>query len=174
MVDGKRMSDDLKFETCPRCGEVFADYSWYILGRKRTEHYSVCTGETGTTTQRDLYGNNPKPTYPNGGDKMGFKEIGSAKDTWGGTGTKIGSIVTGKLVEVSENANSTDGSIVDYILDSGKEGRIRVWGSAILCRRLGTDIEKHQYLGKRISITYKGKVKAKHGMAHDYKVEVEE
>lgn len=102
---------------------------------------------------------------------MPFKEIGQAKDTWGGGSLKKGDQITGKLVEVAENSNNEE--MADYILET-KEGRVRVWGSAILCKRLGTDMQKHPYLGKKIRLTYQGKIKAKRGQAHDYKVEVED
>lgn len=104
------------------------------------------------------------------GDKMPFKEIGSANDTWGGSNLNKGAMITGKLVEVAENSNNEE--MADYILET-KNGRIRVWGSSILCKRLGVQRDKHPLLGKTIRLTYKGKIKAKRGQAHDYKVEVE-
>jgi hypothetical protein len=165
------MSYELHFETCKRCGEVLSDYSWYILGKRYGEHLKTCKGNsTVYNGQTLIYGTFRDVQREVENRMVKFKEVGQSSDTWGGSDTPKGSTITGKLVEVAENANNEE--MTDYILETAK-GRIRVWGSAILCRRLGTDIEKHPFLGKEIRLTYKGKVKAKRGLAHDYKVEIE-
>jgi hypothetical protein len=165
------INDELHFETCKRCGEVLSNYSWYILGKRYGEHLRTCEGNsTVYNGQRLIYGTVRDVQREVKNKLVKFKELGQSADTWGGTDTPKGSTITGKLVEVAENANNEE--MADYILETAK-GRIRVWGSAILCRRLGTDIEKHPYLGKTIRLTYKGKVKAKRGLAHDYKLEIE-
>ena len=119
--------------------------------------------------EKAIYGTLGNPPEKEVISTVKFEEIGTSSDTWGGSGMKPGATITGKLVEIAENSNNEE--MVDYILETGK-GRIRVWGSAILCRRLGTEMEKHPYLGKTIRLTYKGKVNAKRGKAYDYKVEI--
>jgi hypothetical protein len=167
------INEELHFETCKRCGEVLSDYSWYILGKRYGEHLNTCDGNTTVLKgQKLIYGTiGDIPEYREvNKEVVKFKELGQSSDTWGGSDTPKGSTITGKLVEVAENANNEE--MTDYIFETPK-GRIRIWGSAILCRRLGTEIEKHPFLGKQIRLTYRGKVKAKRGLAHDYKVEIE-
>jgi hypothetical protein len=168
------MSEELHFETCKRCGEVLSDYSWYILGKRYGEHLKTCQGNsTVYNGQTLIYGTFRDIQREVENKVVKFKELGQnsdSSDTWGGSDLKKGATITGKLIEVAENVNNEE--MADYILQTQK-GRIRVWGSAILCRRLGVDMEKHPYLGKQIRLTYRGKVKAKRGLAHDYKVEIE-
>ena len=81
-----------------------------------------------------------------------------------------GTTIEGKIVRFEENANATKESpLRDIILETSK-GEVRVWGSAILQRKIKDpdDVEKE------VRITYKGLVKVKRGKAKDFEIEVKE
>jgi hypothetical protein len=93
--------------------------------------------------------------------------------TWPPKDLKAGSkdaSIEGAVVRFEENANATkENPLRDIILQTPK-GEVRVWGSAILQRK----VKDPEDVGKEIRITYKGKVKVKRGNAKDFEIEVKE
>ncbi len=89
--------------------------------------------------------------------------------TWPPKDVKSGASIEGMIVNFEENANATaENPLRDIILNTPK-GEVRVWGSAILQRKI-----REEDKGKEVRITYKGLVKVKRGKAKDFEIEVKE